>query len=107
MPFVETAFIHSLWIEVLLKLGKGHRWALYTGATLAATTFFAMHYYLNGEFNGYVYGLVGGITLSTMYVLTRKDGAQRAFFWTWMLHLCSNSFMVLSMAFYGMAIGVT
>jgi hypothetical protein len=105
MPFVETALIHSLLIEVSLKFGKGHRLALHIGAILAAIAFFIMHYHFNGAFNGYVYGIAGGISSSAIYVLSRHQGAKNAFFWTWMLHLCSNAFMVLSMTFYGMALG--
>ncbi|WP_024868578.1 hypothetical protein [Pseudoxanthomonas suwonensis] len=106
MPFMETAIIHSALTELALKLGRGSRVALYVGVSLSGLVFFALHLLMNGAFNGLVYGLTGGITLSIMYALARKEGAQRAFFATWMLHLCSNALAVLSMAFYGMALGV-
>ena len=80
--------------------------ALYLGVSLSGIAFFLLHLFMNGAFNGLVYGLTGGVSLSIMYALARKEGAQRAFFATWMLHLCSNALAVLSIAFYGMALGV-
>ena len=106
MPFAETAIIHSALTELALKLGRRSRMALYLGVSLSGIAFFLLHLFMNGAFNGLVYGLTGGVSLSIMYALARKEGAQRAFFATWMLHLCSNALAVLSIAFYGMALGV-
>ncbi|RRN55648.1 hypothetical protein EIM48_11030 [Pseudoxanthomonas sp. SGNA-20] len=105
MPFLETALIHSLLVEASLKLGRGKPVALYVGGALAGLVFFVLHLVMNGPFNGLVYGLPGGISLSVMYCLARKDGAKVAFFHTWMLHLASNALLVLSVAYYGMTLG--
>ena len=104
MPFLETIFIQFLLIEIVMKIGGGRQAALYVGAVVAAVVFVAMHLAMNGLFNSVVYGIPGALSLSTMYVVSRDGGSQRAFFNTWMLLLCSNLLLVLSMAFYGMAI---
>lgn len=106
MPFVETVIFQLIWIEGALKIGRNTKAALYIGAALSAAVFFVFHYFLKSPFNAFVYGTSGGISLSVMYVLCRRDGVQKAFFWTWILHACSNTLMILSMAFYGMAVGV-
>lgn len=105
MPFMETLIIHFLIVEAFLRIGNGRTVALYLGLVLSSACFFFLHYAMNGAFNGFVYGLVGGVFLSVMYGWSRGDGRQAAFFNTWMLHAASNVILVISMAFYGMAIG--
>jgi hypothetical protein len=107
MPVLETVAIHMLVIEACATAGRGRSGALYVGAVLAAIVFFLLHVLAKSIFNGLVYGLTGGVAFSVMYVMARRDGRKAAFVATWLLHLSSNALLVLSIAYYGMLLGVT
>src|SRR5690606_11653343 len=107
MPVLETVAIHMLVIEACATAGRGRSGALYVGAVLAAIVFFLLHVLAKSIFNGLVYGLTGGVAFSVMYVVARRDGRKAAFVATWLLHLSSNALLVLSIAYYGMLLGVT
>lgn len=98
LPFLETAMFQWLVFEIIIRFlsDRYPKGALLIASTVSAISFFAAHYVLNGPFNGWSYGLIGGITLAFMYSVLRKNGATQAFFGTWMAHAASNTMLFLS-----------
>lgn len=107
LPFMETLVIQLGIIEIVRILFSENKksFGTWIGAILSAIVFFLLHYQFNGAFNGWAYGLIGGIAFGSMYALNRKSGAKLAFFCTWMLHLASNALLLISFMFFAKVIG--
>lgn len=101
MPFVETVVFQFLVIEVIRRIFGSSTASVVIGCLISAGAFFLAHCMTNNLFNGLAYGLVGGVIYSVMYGHERKNGAQRSFALTWLLHAASNSILLLYWALFG------
>ena len=106
LPFMETLLLQLGVIETTRQLfGRSReRVGLWVGAFASFVVFFLLHYHMNGPFNGFAYGAVGGVAFAFMYAVQRKDGVKVAFTYTWMLHLASNALLLISFLFFSTVI---
>lgn len=104
MPFIETVFFQFLLIEGCIwlstRLGQKVIVGYVLGGVVSAVAFFWAHYQMNGPFNGYAFGVPGGITFAIAYLSNRDHRKQIAFFSAWMLHTASNALFMASCAFF-------
>lgn len=96
MPFMETVFFQLLVIEGAAFLSEKYlsdrlkkRMILWAGC-VSVLAFAAAHGYLNGQFNGLVYALPGGVAMAWAYLMNRRISREFAFASTWLLHAAIN-----------------
>lgn len=111
LPFMETVMFQWAVFEFVFRMGRflpgrvHQRAIMAVGAVLSFMAFAGAHFAMNGHFNGFAYGVEGGVILAIMYALNRDRGRQQAFFSTWMLHAASNGLLLLSLKFHSEILG--